>query len=274
MVPHPPARRRQEPAAQSVAWDVQRLLLLAGLACAAVAAAPSAALAGQPCRAAKLQSIEGAGQVLDYNFRSGVRTDQTYVPVAAKAHRKLTWGHVYELHGAAATFTAPGGNAWKAADGTIVTITCHNGKYPALRLIEGRLDVTSKASRSAGVVTTEALVGPLTLGGPKLRFRVERKPVHELDAQAAQDGVDTRLLDIFKTAAGFIDAPHGTTSVDKLGDSPNRLNVTPYVGSKEGTCRYVDSAELTSTGKTYGKVKGGAVGWHLIGRADYKLDGR
>ena len=142
-------------------------------------------------------------------------------------------------------------NAYTIEPGSIFKIVCYGRSVktgmtlPALDLLKGEAKVKTAAGKPGGVVTTEGLIDPRE--DPTMTFTVSRKL-----AKAGEPSTDA-LLAWF---AGYISAPLGTTTVDTNG-KPD-VGVTPYVGPKPGTCRYVHGAKLTSKGRSKGYFTGTA----------------
>ena len=142
-------------------------------------------------------------------------------------------------------------NAYTIEAGSIFKIVCYGKSVktgltlPALDLLKGEAKVKTAAGKPGGVVTTEALIDPRD--DPTMTFTVSRKL-----AKGGEPDADA-LMAWF---AGYISAPLGTTRVDT--DGKPIVGVTPYVGSKRGTCRYVHGAKLISKGRSKGYFTGSA----------------
>jgi hypothetical protein len=238
----------------------------------AATAALGATVAGTPVAQAKGKSgcqaglrfaaVGAGGQVIDRNFRNPTsQEDITGKPLAKPG--RVTLGHAYEMKGAGATLRGSG-SSFQVGDGSIFTVSCHDGRDVALQLGEGSVTVKTHGRDPAGVITPEGLFAPLT-GGTPLRFSLRRHNVTPLE------GADPATV-IAVLSGAEDERVLGTTHVARVGHSKLAVNVTPYVGPREGDCRLVKSARLTSNGTTVGPIKGHkGVYRHLVGTATYHL---
>ena len=204
-------------------------LALAGLtavAGAAIAAGPSSVAAACPPMTAEVKGAPNAVVEFSRTHPNGVHLEGTAI------HSP---GHFYELLQPVQLRLK--GNAISVSKGSIFKLTCYarsktSRKLPAIDLMRGSLKITSVESDPAGVITEEGLFDP-RLDGP-LVYTVQRT----LAKRAT-----LTLLQKMTWFAGFSDQPMGTTTVASAGI----VGVTPYVGAKPGSCRYVHGARLTTT---------------------------
>jgi hypothetical protein len=232
---------------------------------ATVASAPVAQARGAKngCQAGlRFTKVGSGGQVLDRNFRNPTSPkDLQGKPLGTPGRVQL--GHAYEVHGAGATLRGSG-SSFEVADGSIFRLSCHDGGDVALQLGDGSVQVETHGPDPAGVITPEGLFAPLQ-GGTSLRFTIKR---HNAKSLAGADPMTIAAL------LGGAEDPRvfGTTRVARVGHSKLAVNVTPYVGPREGDCRLVSSARLTSNGTTVGPIKGHKGKYrHLVGTAAYHL---
>jgi hypothetical protein len=241
---------------------------IAGVAAAAaamVAAAASApaALARTGCQAGlRFAALDRGAQVLDHNFRNPTSPqDLQGQPLTTLG--PLLYAHAYEVHGGGVTLRGTG-SSFAVGDGSLFSVTCHDGRDVALQFGQGSVTVRTQGRDPAGVITPEGLFAPLT-GGTPLRFTVGRRSAKSLD------GADPQTIAAVLTGVED-ERVFGTTSVARVGRSKLAVNVTPYVGPREGDCRLVTSARLTSNATTVGRIKGHrGVYRHLVGTATYHL---
>jgi hypothetical protein len=232
--------------------------------CATVAGPPIAhAAAKNGCQAGLRFAGTGSGtQIIDRNFRNPSSPQDVEGKPLANPGR-LKPGHAYEVHGGPVSLLGSG-SSYAVADGSIFMMDCHDAGDIDVTLGDGSVEVETHGRYPAGVSTPEGLFAPLT-GGTSLRFTVKRhnaKPIA---------GADPRTLAAL--LGGVEDARvFGTTDVARVGRSKLAVNVTPYVGPREGDCRLVKSARLTSNGTKVGPIKGhNGVYRHLVGTARYHL---
>jgi hypothetical protein len=238
----------------------------------AVAVAVGAAAAGAPAAQAKARNgcqaglrfakVGAGGQIVDRNFHNPSSLQDLEGKPLAKPGR-LQYAHAYQVHGAGVTL-AGRGSSFEVGDGALFAVTCHDGGDVALQLGQGSVTVTTQGRDPAGVITPEGLFAPLT-GGTRLEFSIRRRSAKSLEGATP--------MTIVAVLTGAQDSRvFGTTRVARVGHSKLAVNVTPYVGPREGDCRLVTAARLTSNGTTVGPIKGHkGVYRHLVGRAIYRL---
>ena len=129
------------------------------------------------------------------------------------------------------------GNTISVSKGSIFKLTCYKRSrtsrpLPAVNLMRGSLKIRTVEKDPAGILTEEGLFDPRLAG--TLAYTVKRT--------LTKRGPLT-LLQKMTWLAGFSDQPTGTTTVASAGI----VGVTPYVGPKPGSCRYVHGARLTTT---------------------------
>ena len=135
------------------------------------------------------------------------------------------------------------GNDYTIAAGTIFMQSCYGRSVktgmtlPGLDMLKGEMKVKTGAKTPGAIITTEGFYDPRT--DYTMTFEVSRTL-----KKAGEPGPD-QLRDWY---AGYITAPKGTTKVST--DGKPIVGVTPFVGPKRGTCRYVHKATLTSSGTT------------------------
>lgn len=150
-------------------------------------------------------------------------------------------GHYYEA--TEATTVVVKGNKYELSRGAVFKFSCYgesaSDKHlkPSLDLLTGDVDVTTANNYPGGVLTHEGLFDPRR--DPTMTFKISRTlKKHSIT-------LDDRMHWFANTNR----QPRGTTAVAASAKGPI-VGVTPYVGAKPGSCRYVHSAKLTSnTGK-------------------------
>lgn len=207
--------------------------LIALVAAATGSARPTAATDACPAFTAEIASDPTA--VLDF---TSAHPDG--IPLKGTTIRRP--GHFYELlKDAQIRFK---GNVVWATKGSILKLACYarskgSRPLPAVDLLRGSLKLQTVKGDPAGVITEEGLFDPRR--DETITFTLKRAL-----AKSGQVTLEQRL----KWFANFFDQPMGTTTVS----SATVMGVTPYVGEKPGSCRYVRGATLTTT-KGYGKGK-------------------
>jgi hypothetical protein len=211
---------------------VAGVALVAAWAFAMVPARASAAGRCPTSWTARIVSEKGAGQVLVYGRES---------PAGAPLRgHTLRWFHFYEVQGKTVTFRY-GANRYTAGPGAIFDIQCYaetkgDPKFPAVSLLSGTLRVRTSKAKAGGVVTEEGLYGPVPGQTQAMAYTVTRKP----------SSTSLSLWDKLNWFAGYGNQPTGTTTVTAVGRP--RINVTPYVGERPGSCRHCKQATLTTRG--------------------------
>jgi hypothetical protein len=133
------------------------------------------------------------------------------------------------------------GNTYELAKGSVFKFTCYGAsaadpnEFPAVGLMRGQIDVATSDKSPGGVLTTEGLFDPRQ--DHSMPFRVSRT----LTAKH-----ESTLNEMLLWFAGIGNQPKGTTRV--ASQSKAIVGVTPYVGKRKGSCRYIHEAKLTSTG--------------------------
>jgi glycosyltransferase involved in cell wall biosynthesis len=97
------------------------------------------------------------------------------------------------------------------------------------------VELMTRFRQAGGVLTEEGLYGPDPRGTQKMSYTVER--TLSATAQLTMDDKTAWFL-------GYASQPTGTTTVTAKG-SP-RINITPYVGARPGSCRQCRRARLTT----------------------------
>jgi hypothetical protein len=209
-----------------------RLLLvsvgLLALVLGATAQARPTASAAPTCPPASAEVTKGAAGVVEY---SPAHSDGA--PLRGKS---LTYPQRFYRLNAAVELSLRGNTIW-ASKGSILRLGCYRlsrtGRpLPAVNLLRGSLKVKSTGEHPAGVTTEEGLFDP----------RVTGELVYTVKRNLTKPG-EVTMQQLVSWFAFFPDQPKGTTTVV----SAKPVGVTPYVGPKPGTCRYVHGARLTTT---------------------------
>ena len=207
----------------------RRPLVAAAVTAAALLALPAAAHAACPKMTGEVDEPEA---VLDFS------ADSELVGGPLEGGKVHFPGHFYEATGAIVLEVL--GNEYSISKGAVFKLTCYGSSAadknlkPALMLMHGKVRVKTGAKKPGGVVTPEGLIDPRT--DPTMTFSVERKIRTKADLDA--------ILDWF---AENTSQPKGTTKAKAPKGGPI-IGVTPYVGPRSGTCRYVHAARLTLKG--------------------------
>jgi hypothetical protein len=144
------------------------------------------------------------------------------------------------------------GNAYTIDKGSIFKLGCYGRSVktgmtlPLVDLLKGEVKAKTVAKEPGGVVTTESLVDPRE--DETMTFTVRRT------LTGTDEPTPKQILAWF---ASYISAPKGRTTA--WTDGKPVVGVTPYVGERRGTCRYVHKAVLTSKGTSKGYFTGTAV---------------
>jgi hypothetical protein len=223
-----------------------------GIACATgalLAVAPPANASAAPSACTRIATISSKSGVTDHNFTKAPDANGSFaIPLAAS---RLHRGHAYELGSAKATITFGAVNFLVSA-GSVFSLGCFGQVVggpllPSLHLQSGSVRVAGSVHHPGGVDTTEALATPVLGYAHRLRFTVTRKLT--TPSELTEKGM-------FFDTHGFLEAPLGRTSV--VTDGAGYTNITPYVGTRPGTCRHADSATLRSTGRANHNFTGSA----------------
>jgi hypothetical protein len=135
------------------------------------------------------------------------------------------------------------GNTYRIENGAIFKLGCYGRSVkqgailPAVELLKGEVQAKTAQKKPGGIVTTEALLDPRD--DETMEFQVTR---------TLASGNEPTLDQISRWFADTISQPKGTTRATT--DGKPIIGVTPYVGPRRGSCRYVHGAKLTSTGTT------------------------
>jgi hypothetical protein len=215
-----------------------------------VATTGARAAAGCPQFSATV-SVSEAANVIDFNFTQGLATPtdpslmpyMTYTGQAPLVGTKLsvTGSHTYlttsqvTLHYGLMTFVF--------SPHSFFQLSCAGQAKgaplkPAVYLGAGRVLAADPKSFSGGVMTWEGLYGAVPGAHGPLSFTVIRttaKPV-------------TYLLDLVNTSVRTGQSERGVTTMRVSGN--NHVNVTPYVGTRIGSCRHARVASLNSIHNT------------------------
>jgi hypothetical protein len=203
------------------------------IAIAIAALAPStASAAGYKCK--KTATVE-SGELLRFtNFA------EPGVPVTGDT---ITRGGAF-FEAASKVVLDFAGNTYTIAEGTIFMQSCYGRSVqtgmtlPGIDMLKGEIKVKTGAKTPGAIITTEGFYDPRT--DYTMTFEATRT-LHKNNAAPTPEQIRSWY-------AGFISAPLGATRVST--DGKPIVGVTPYVGSKRGTCRYVHGATLISKGTT------------------------
>jgi hypothetical protein len=207
-------------------------LALAGLA--ALAAGAAAATRASSVRAAECPPMSakvtggGATGVVEYSQAQpeGVHLKGTTI------HSP---GHFYELMRPVVLHLK--GNTISVSKGSIFKLRCYRHSrtsrpLPGVDLMRGSLKIKSVEADPAGILTEEGLFDPRNTA--KLDYAVKRTMTKR---------GELTLVQKMTWFASFGNQPMGTNTVASAGI----VGVTPYVGARPGSCRYVHGARLTTT---------------------------
>jgi len=209
------------------------LVLAAG--CALTPASASAASSSLPCASsARITSRSGPG----YLEWAGKETQGKLRKFTGK---KVTRGvHFYELKRTTIKLRF-GGNTFRLGANAIFALGCSGEAagdraiMPSIRFLRGSATVHTTHAVEGSVVTEEALYGPV-VSSRATSYAVIRT-LHQHKA-----------LTLGQTVNWFLDyrnQPTGTSTTKT--HTSLRVNVTPYVGPRHGSCRQVHSAKLVTT---------------------------
>lgn len=203
--------------------------LLTGVPAQAADATPSAQW--QCASTATITDRSGDGQVEWYGQEA---------PTGATWHGDtVRRKHFYELHHLAITIDF-GHVTYTISRNAIFRIGCSGVsagsplEVPDVSLMRGKAVVHTTRRVPGSVSTEEGLFGPVP-GGGAMAYLVSR---------ALTQSAPPSMNDKIYWYADYSNQPVGTT--DTQAKSADKVNVTPYVGPDPGTCRHVDSAELTT----------------------------
>ena len=204
-----------------------------GLLVLALLIAPASAdAAGYKCK--KTATIE-RGEVLRFtNFA------EPGVPVSGDT---ITRGSAF-FQAASDVKLDLAGNLYTIAEGTIFMPSCYGRSVqtgmtlPGLDMLKGEMKVKTDGDKPGAIITTEGFYDPRT--DYTMTFEATRT-LHKNNAAPTPEQLRSWY-------AGFISAPLGATRVST--DGKPIVGVTPFVGPKRGTCRYVHGATLISKGTT------------------------
>jgi hypothetical protein len=196
------------------------------------AVAPPASAAGLCAQTATITQRIGTGYVKWFGAEA---------PNGAKfTGTTLRHSHFYELHAVALTLSF-GTNTYRLDHDAIVLLSCaataagQPAKMPNVVMLRGRAVVKTTRSYLGEVRTEEGLIGPVP-GSAAMSYQVVRTLRQTTPLTLNQE------LEWFHNT---VRQPTGTTTTKRL--TTPKVNVTPYVGPRIGTCRHVVSASLSST---------------------------
>ena len=214
-----------------LALRVGAVLSLSAFALSAASAASASELAGCPKLTAQI--LSGQSGVTEYSQAS-----PTGGPLLGATLEYP--GHFYQL--ARPLELRLKGNTIAVSSGAIFKFSCYahtrtSRKLPAVNLLKGSLTITTSEDDPAGVISEEGLFDP----------RSDATIVFTVKRTLAKRG-ELTMDDKIHWFANFSDQPTGATTIA----SRSIVGVTPYVGPRIGTCRYVHAARLATHGG-YGK---------------------
>ena len=197
-----------------------------------VASAAPAAASGTCAQTATITARSATGYVKWFGAEA---------PNGARyAGKTLRQNHFYELHGVAVTLSF-GTNTYRLDRDAIVLLACsatakgQPAKMPDLLMLRGRAVVKTTRAVAGSVQTLEGLFAPIP-GSAATSYQVTRTLRQTTPVTWNQE---------MEWYHNTIHQPTGTSTDKRL--STQRVNVTPYVGPRIGSCRHVVSATLTST---------------------------
>jgi hypothetical protein len=215
----------------AVACSMTRRTMIVTVAFGAALLVPSAAHAsGCPKLAA---TVDDPAAIVDHNSKAP--------DGEAPAGGKLRYpGHFFDA--TADVVVKVRGNTYRVSEGATFQFSCYakskadRHPKPSLDLLQGDVDAETGAAHPGAVLTHEALLDPRR--DPTMRFSVSR----ELTSDD-----ELTLTDKMKWFANVVTQRLGTTVMTTKKSGPI-VGVTPYVGPRSGSCRYVHGARLTSKG--------------------------
>jgi hypothetical protein len=197
-----------------------------------VAAATPAAASGACAQTATITQKSGTGYVKWFGAEA---------PNGAKFTGKtLRHSHFYELHGVTVTLSF-GTNTYRLDHNAVLLLSCsatakgQPAKMPNLVMLRGRAVVKTTRTYLGSVQTEEGLFAPIP-GSAATSYQLTRTLRQTTPLTFGQE------MEWFHNT---IHQPTGTSTHKRL--STQKVNVTPYVGPRIGTCRHVVSATLSST---------------------------
>ena len=219
--------------------------IVAAMGAVASLALPAAQASTPTCAtSATITSRQGTGWVDLYTqaHPNGVRYDGREL---TRSTNNST-SHFYELHDETITATF-GTDTFTIGNNAVFSLVCsgvsksQGAVMPAIQLFIGMVTVRTTSRVLGSVVTQEALIGPVT-SNPAMTYTVTRRLTQKQPPTAQQ-----KMIGAF----GFSNQLPGTTTTRTLADH-KLVNVTPYVGARQGSCRHVRAARLTSTSWAHG----------------------
>ena len=208
----------------------RRTTILAAVLGAALLA-PSAAHA-KPCP--KLTAtVDDPAAIVDYNQKS----PDGGAPTGGKLRYP---GHFFDATDDVVVKVK--GNTYSVSGGSTFKFSCYGKSKadrhlkPSLDLLRGEVDVKSGAADPGAVLTHEGLFDPRN--DPTMTFTIRRTLTSDAELTVA---------DRMNWFANFLSQRLGTTVAEARKSGPI-VGVTPYVGPRRGSCRYVHAARLKSKG--------------------------
>jgi hypothetical protein len=157
----------------------------------------------------------------------------------------LTRGdHFYELYSKTIVLSF-GKNTYRLSGNAVFDLGCSGEAagdraiMPSISMLRGKATVRTTHVVEGSVLTEEDLVGPIP-SSAATKYQVVRK-LKQTTTLTMRQKIDW-YQDLYRQ-------PTGSTTSKTL--TTTRVNVTPYVGPRHGTCRHVHSSVLTTT-TTYG----------------------
>ena len=210
----------------------------------------ASAAVGCPQYAATV-SASDAANVVDFNFTHGLATptDPKLIPYMTYSGQAPLVGTRLSVIGSHTYLTAAqvtlhyGSMTFVFSPHSFFQLSCAGQAKgaplkPAVYLGAGQVLAADPNSFSGGVMTWEGLYGAVPGAKGSLSFTVIRttsKPI-------------TDLWDLVNTSVRTNGSVLGTTTMRASGD--NHVNVTPYVGTRIGSCRHARIASLNSVRNT------------------------
>jgi len=196
-------------------------------------------------------SAADAANVVDFNFTNGLSTPtdprlmpyMTYSGQAPLVGTRLSMNGLHTYVTTAQVTLHFGSMKFVVSPHSFFDLSCAGQAKgaplkPAIYLGAGRVIASDPSSYSGGVITWEGLYGAVPGTRGPLSFTVVRTTARPV----------TSLQDLVDTSAQITQSVRGTTTVRVSGAS--HVNITPYVGTRIGTCRHARVASLNSVHNT------------------------
>lgn len=210
----------------------------------------ASAAVGCPQYAATV-AASSAANVIDFNFTQGLSTptDPSLMPYMTYAGQAPLVGTRLSVSGSHTYLTTAqvtlhyGSMTFAFSPHSFFQLSCAGEAKgaplkPAVYLGAGQVFAADPSSFSGGVMTWEGLYGAVPGARGPLSFTVVRTTAKPI----------TELLDLVNTSVRTNQSVRGTTTMRVSAN--NHVNVTPYVGTRIGSCRHARIASLNSIRNT------------------------